>query len=1423
MPDHFGQVLWSKKTTTANDDVKLERSELQKKAAVRRIVQNGIRKPTPLRMLKMPSYPQMNGTDSKIDTSKENNDIKLTTSTPLKIGTNAIHSAISKDNNTVVLGDAISKYAIDNYNFQPPLGLGPFSRFEKSSILNFPDRLFEEYNSTECITNMGIFQQIGKAWLTVDNKLIIFNFKSATQDYFTIDEIRHSILTVKLIEPKPNVFVDSVNYLLLVSTPIDIYIFAVEYNAIKDKLEIFNTGMSVSTQGLIVDHFETFETTHDIFFCGKGDSVNVWKLSYSNNEEWFHKKCNKECLTRNSLSTVVPTFNKVPGLNIFGTSDSETSTSNERESISQMQIDQSRSILYTLSTRSVVRAYRIKVPNSGTVSLSHPTTKGPMDLLKDLSTTYGLSNLTPQTKNFKLLKIFPVTNLESNSLFLIAITNTGSRIFINGSANLGDGLALIASHLKLPPPDHKFFQKVSDEKAKQGKDSSLAINSNESSKLSENIYGNTASFLNVTALQLGQAQSVSELLTGLKNCEIISPNIFFGILRLKSENTDRLFVSTPDYGVLKKNNSYVEDFEFLDSYGLIHDIIQLTPTFNATETPAGYYNQFASQYTKDPLEVAVLTNTGIHIYRYRTPDLILEDSLNDNTFKAFAEKYGSREACSTTLYLSCRFGKSEDNKNKATQLFICGGQNASLNKNLTPVVDNVELSDRFYAVILLISRMFRDIWSKEIFKLVPEIKFDSNGFIEDGSVKKIEDRIILSGLTISRNTTEYLLSSLLIILDFLEKNKRSIPGALPPTFNYENNFRDRDFEVCSQAEHIGFRAIFQLLNTMKEGLSFLLFLIEESESSKNGNFKDLVRFMSVQDQADLSSLTFSQFIDNTEEQTQKLLKEILFSIINRNIVRGISVDLIIKNLQERCGSFCSTSDVLIFKAFETLKRAKDISKRDPNLKVKHLQASVDLLKQANNLVSFDTIKEAVEIMLEVNYYSGAIEFLLDMANASPNTTTSDAYSSDYYNTDKLLTNSSKEKDYEKRHMFYKYVFDILVDIDTKAVESVQLINDTENRFQSEENQFITQNGDLITEFTQLRDTSYATCFAYQDKLFHYEFYKWFIEQGVGERLLDIETPYILGFLQECAVKDLQMAKLLVAFHSKHENYYAAAKILYDLANSDFTISLSDRVQYLSQANGFCNCVCPPSVRQEMIEMSTFIADLIAVSNIQEILLQTIISDERGTEESKSKSKEDLDGKILTISELFNDFINPLGYYELALIVFRISDHRNTDDVLSQWELLLNKWHTDYIKNRPNESFYTVVSNLFVSVGRKLSDTETVFPVPDLFRLLAKFINQSQPSESAPVGILVDIFLKSGVTYDKLYYTLKEMVESTTFEPFEGFTKFLKSEMIYLIKNWYKTDRRLRDIVSSDQILSMTDYQVDTDPIYNYIRTTGIPI
>ena len=45
------------------------------------------------------------------------------------------------------------------------------------------------------------------------------------------------------------------NYLLLVSTTVDIHIYIVKYDESMNNLEIFNPDLSVSTQGLAVDNF----------------------------------------------------------------------------------------------------------------------------------------------------------------------------------------------------------------------------------------------------------------------------------------------------------------------------------------------------------------------------------------------------------------------------------------------------------------------------------------------------------------------------------------------------------------------------------------------------------------------------------------------------------------------------------------------------------------------------------------------------------------------------------------------------------------------------------------------------------------------------------------------------------------------------------------------------------------------------------------------------------------------------------------------------------------------------------------------------------------------------------------------------------------------------------------------------------------
>lgn len=305
----------------------------------------------------------------------------------------------------------------------------------------------------------------------------------------------------------------------------------------------------------------------------------------------------------------------------------------------------------------------------------------------------------------------------------------------------------------------------------------------------------------VSAEELKESQEKSLLLNNTTNTLIISPGIFIGYSK-----DIGMYISTPDYGIFKRSSQYIEDFEIVDNFANVFDIVQITGSFNATDKPKGYANEFASQYTAEPLEFAVLTSQGIVIYRYRTPDLILEDSMNDNVFKQFAYKYGYDEACSTALYLACKFDKSEHFRNMATKFFISGGQNSKLDKSHSAIIDNVEPSDRFYAVLILFSRLIRQIWNKEVFKLRPEIKFDKMGYIDVKSIRslKTNTHLILSGLNISKKELEYLLCSVLIIIKFFEENKNIIPG-LSKDFNNQNettSWQEKANEVCVQAENL---------------------------------------------------------------------------------------------------------------------------------------------------------------------------------------------------------------------------------------------------------------------------------------------------------------------------------------------------------------------------------------------------------------------------------------------------------------------------------------------------------------------------------------------------------------------------------------------------------------------------------------------
>lgn len=1293
---------------------------------------------------------------------------------PLKLSYKYITDLIKIDSMipTDLYGDdkinKVNASTLDNYYFNAN-GLGDFSRFEKIQQYNLPDKFFDEYNSSELITKIGLFPEIDRSWIIVDNKLILWNYKAPqssfnhANQFLTIDQIRHSILSVKLAKPRPGVFVKDINYMLIISTPMDIHIYVVKYNKPLNNLEIFDPNLSVSTQGMTVNNIIVNEKG-EIYFS---EGINIWRLDYNNKSSFIKNKCDKICLTKSgfSLPSIFDDSNshlhQLHNPQTSGSTANSTQPQNIPEVITQLELDDEREILYSLSNKSIIRTYKLKDQQ---ISVSNKLT--PNEIFKNVSSLFVDSANFKSFLKFRIVSIQKILAQESSTVQLIAITNFGVRIFLKlGTMTFfqsSNRLKLNVVTLKFPPSKE------------------LPTLNNELDSFTR-----SKQYIN----QLISNQQKSQLLKNTKFSKVISPGVY--LVAKRSKNSDKLFVSTTNYGFLKKNNKLIEDAEFLkiDDNTFIHDIIQLTPSMNATKQPNGYSNVLASQYTKQPLKFAVLTNYGIQVYEFKTPDKIL-NSLNEEIIENFIEENGFEETCSSLLYLSCSYGHHASTdlfKGKAQMLFAtCGNNsrliemntNSSLFNHKESSHDQVILSDRFYGTCLLISRIFRDYWNNKVFLPLPTIKFNTFNQVDDTSIK---DNLLIQGLNITKKQIEYFMGSIIVLIEFFAENGNTIQGLNAP--NYSSDPTRFENEICIRSEHIAFTSILKSLDSMKEALSFLMVLIEETEA--NNNFHDILKFLTIPNQLNLLKLNFKDLLLPNDE-VKNLIKDLLSSIINRNILKGGSIDLIASSLQGRCGSFVSTDDVFIFKAIENLTKAKNIGFRDNDLKIKCLKNAVLLFEQAYESLTLENIQNSINIMLELEYYVGAVELLLKLA-------------SQLEKSNKVRNNN------EKRKQLYDLIFGILTKMDLKVVAVTELNDPLKT-----------------TDIIDTRDSTYETCFGSKDKLFHYEFYQWFIDQGVSERLLEINTPYILPFLQEKSTNDLKLSELLWSYHARRENYYNAASLLYTLAISDFKLTLVQRIEYLSRANGFCNCICPPNLRQKMIQLSTMVQDLFDVANIQLDILSTIRSDNRINITNKQSTIDQLNYKILNLTDLFNDFTDPLGYYGLSLLIFKVSDYRNSDDILKRWELLFEKlYHTFLMDNRSKTPLYIIINNAFTPIGTKLSSNDLVFPIDKLIKLISKNLHdavEEDALQAVPKGAVSDMFIKAGVQYDKLYYIMRSLIENDSFEIYPGFVEFLRNnEMIYLINNWYLNDKNLRGAISNERINDFTEYSVDKDPISTYLK------
>ena len=180
---------------------------------------------------------------------------------------------------------------------------------------------------------------------------------------------------------------------------------------------------------------------------------------------------------------------------------------------------------------------------------------------------------------------------------------------------------------------------------------------------------------------------------------------------------------------------------------------------------------------------------------------------------------------------------------------------------------------------------------------------------------------------------------------------------------------------------------------------------------------------------------------------------------------------------------------------------------------------------------------------------------------------------------------------------------------------------------------------VVSQITRRKHEAYDQINSSDDEVFQNYLYDWYMSKGWAERLLEINSPFVVDYLRQSSEKDLAHADLLWRYYAHYNDYLSAADTQFQLAKSTLPLSLEKRIEYLSRAKanastrmtGFSETgVRNTQSRQELLRN---ISDHLDLANIQDDVLQRIKGDERLTGKRREDVIELLNGQIQTLDEV----------------------------------------------------------------------------------------------------------------------------------------------------------------------------------------------
>ncbi|KAJ2643422.1 hypothetical protein GGF44_001174, partial [Coemansia sp. RSA 1694] len=1092
----------------------------------------------------------------------------------------------------------------------------------KQRLIPLPDALFEQYDLLECRCFMGLFPEIKRAWITVDHRLFLWNYEDES-DFYSFEDQEQIIVSVALVRPKAGVFVDTIKHVLVVATPLEVFLLGVGYEAGKlagvrggggggGEVTLYATQISVPADGVAMT---SMCGTSDGRVFMSGNDGALYEFAYQSEDGWLTKKAKKVNLTATIASYFVPTFlaarRDTPAL--------------------AMAVDDQRRLLYVLLQDASIKVFWLGA-DGAEFALAHHH--------RAIATSAAL--LCPQFNEgaaeggapFEIASMHVIPLSESRTLSLVAITSGGCRLFFSSVKRMQrfyEASALPAQpaahqpdvfevvHVRLPPDQHPAARS--------------SVHSLAPPRQALSVH--TAFYRNGTALLAHTWNEDHDSIVG------VAPACA-QILARTARQPRATLAEHASSARVEGRTWAIAEIEPASGGGGAAD----------SQAPAAGLNDLVSVSSAPTRAFAVLTNAGVSILEKQRPvdmlrALLARPALQDAQLKEFISAYGLDETCAMCFTILCAddyalHAMSMQVLNAARRILfeyggvpriaeaapaasgfaISGGGGGGVGDLAAAHRPVVLLSGRRNGLAMYLARTLQSVWAKP------------------ATVSKTDHRVSVLRMHVGIPTSDLfdVQERLRRLQHFISNNQRFVPDQLnqmPLQQQPADNSRPSADVVatCWQTEASSLGSLYDLMVRTIEVISFLCLLADF-------NLPVIGESISEDQRKLLSGIPFSQLV--ASETGRVACKELILALINSQLKQHVSIDSVSDVLSKRCSSIFSASDVALYKALEYLKLAAEA---EEGAEVATLASeALALLTGIAATLSAKQVHDISDQFEALGQYAAVAT--LSLACASESDPNNEALA--FWN-DGAPESDPREAIYRKRMDCYKCVIELL-DKRRASILNAKSLSQPPNN----------------------------------DALFQFALYDWLLANDQSALLFQIRAPYIEKYLA-LEPRTLEKCDMLWHFYI-HENQFGKASVVQrELACSsreDFDIDLARRIEYLSLSisNGkiAIDMVRGGQTRrmarevseeeEEINELATLLReneDQLEIAQVQLEIQQQLRA--LGGHETAARA---LDRRLFTVSELYDRFAEPLRLWDAMLLILKASNHDDAQMVEEIWFTIL---------------------------------------------------------------------------------------------------------------------------------------------------------